>query len=146
MAVSEEQLAAAIMAKITGNTLKKVDESTLVPVGMGPANKVDPMKFVSSNNNVIITQQQQKEIEERNREAERLYPLPSQPLTPPLPSLPSVTSAPVLQQEYDPQLFLPLTYDIPVAKAATTELIDTLKSVNNNLSKLANLFEEWLTR
>lgn len=142
MSVSEEQLAAAIMAKITGNTLKKVDESTLVPVATGPANRVDPMKFISSNN-PTINQQQQKEIEERNRQAEMLYPLPQapQPVV-----QPQVANTPVVEQNYDSQLFLPLTYDIPAAKAATTELIDTLKAVNNNLSKLTKLFEEWLTR
>ena len=91
MAVSEEQLAAAIMAKITGMNLKKIDESSLSPVTPGmQSNRLDPMSFVKQNipSSMGPTPQQLQQIEELNRRAAEMYPLPQADLTP-IPQIPS---------------------------------------------------------
>jgi hypothetical protein len=93
MAVSEEQLAAAIMAKITGMNLKKIDESSLSPVTPGmQSNRLDPMSFVKQNipSSMGPTPQQLQQIEELNRRAAEMYPLPQADLTP-IPQIPSTT-------------------------------------------------------
>jgi hypothetical protein len=96
MAVSEEQLAAAIMAKITGNNLKRIDDSSLSPVTPGmQSNRLDPMKFVQQTRSIQNgpTPQQLREIEELNRRAEQLYPLPQADLTP-IPQMPPIAPPP----------------------------------------------------
>jgi hypothetical protein len=96
MAVSEEQLAAAIMAKITGSNLKKIDDSSLSPVTPGmQSNRLDPMSFVKQSIPTTLgpTPQQLQQIEELNRKAAEMYPLPQANLTP-IPQLPPSTPPP----------------------------------------------------
>jgi hypothetical protein len=118
MAVTEEQLAAAIMAKIAGGNLKKIDDSSLSPVTPGMnANRIDPMSFVK---NVSAptgpTPQQIQMMEQANREAERLYPLPQADLTP-IPQMPSAAPAPGPAN---------ITYSTPSPQAAPVTLSDSV--------------------
>jgi hypothetical protein len=119
MAVSEEQLAAAIMAKITGNNLKRIDDSSLSPVTPGmQSNRLDPLSFVqqtrSSQNG--LTPQQLREIEELNRRAEQLYPLPQADLTP-IPQIPPSTPPPGAVN---------LPYVAPVSQPASVTLSESI--------------------
>jgi hypothetical protein len=96
MAVSEEQLAAAIMAKITGMNLKKIDDSSITQVTPGmQSNRLDPMSFVKQNipSSMGPTPQQLQQIDELNRRAAEMYPLPQADLTP-VPQLPPSTPPP----------------------------------------------------
>ena len=76
------------MAKITGNNLKKIDESSLSPVTPGMnANRLDPMSFISRNTPVGPSPLEIQAMQQANREAERLYPLPQADLAP-IPQMP----------------------------------------------------------
>jgi hypothetical protein len=123
----EEKLATAMMAKLTGNVLKTVDESTTNPSSAGPANRIDPRKFIGSP--VQQQQNQQHVIAQLNAEAERLYPLPS-PVAVPPPAEPSP------QQEFN--FGAPLDAS---AKLANTDVTETLKSIDASIKKLVSLFE-----
>lgn len=81
----DEQLAAAMVAKLAGSTLKEVDQYTVQQSSNGPATRINPQDFLVAAKQV----QQQKHvrmIEEQNRLAEELYPLPEPtPIQPPQP-------------------------------------------------------------
>jgi hypothetical protein len=115
MAVSEEQLAAAIMAKITGMNLKKIDESSISPVTPGmQSNRLDPMSFVKQNIPAALgpTPQQLREMEELNRKAAELYPLPQADLTP-IPQIPSTAPTSI-------------SYSAPASQPTTIALSDSV--------------------
>ena len=115
MAVTEEQLAAAVMAKIAGVNLKKIDDSSLSPVTPGmQSNRLDPMSFVKQNipSSIGPTPQQLQQIDELNRRAAEMYPLPQADLAP-IPQMP--LTAPVS-----------ISYSSPASQPAPVTLYDTI--------------------
>jgi len=83
MSTLQEQIAAATIAKIFGSELKSVDESTLQQSSAGLATKLDPASFLTSLQDQRV-QQQRQQVNEANRLAEQLYPLPSPSFAPSL--------------------------------------------------------------
>lgn len=79
----DEQLAAAMVAKLAGTTLTEVDQLTMQQASTGPATKIDPTSFLTSvkqHQNTRQQQQQQQLIDQANRAAEMAFPLPSAPI------------------------------------------------------------------
>jgi hypothetical protein len=97
--ISDEDLATALLAKITSSDLGQIDQLTEKRSSAGAANRLDPMSFVKRetpqnysvhqipglNATGPTPQQQQKILEEANRMAEQLCPLPP-PITLPPPT------------------------------------------------------------
>jgi hypothetical protein len=144
MAVSEEQLAAAIMAKITGMNLKKIDESSISPVTPGmQSNRLDPMSFVKQNIPAASgpTPQQLREIEELNRKAAELYPLPQADLTP----IPQIPSAGAVNSPYivsSPTVSQPTTIalsDSVLTKEDVQSIRSQLEKTNATLTKMSGM-------
>jgi hypothetical protein len=95
MAVSEEQLAAALMAKITGNNLQRIDESSVTQGMTAPANRLDPMSFVRQTSPTGPSLQQVQMMEQLNKAAEQMYPLPSDPTSAPVPTVIASMPSPI---------------------------------------------------
>lgn len=136
--ITDEQLATALVAKMAGMELKKVDENTLTQSSAGPATKIDPKKFLPG---VQQMQQNQRtaEIAHLNSMAERLHPLPQQA---PIPNVVSTPQAPIIAQpSSDPNQ---LTFDFldeATQKKSLKQLdliVDYLYSINNKLDKIIN--------
>ena len=148
MAVSEEQLAAAIMAKITGMNLKKIDESSISPVTPGmQSNRLDPMSFVKQNIPMSTgpTTQQLREMEELNRKAAELYPLPQADLTP-IPQLPP-TSPPseavnlphIVSAPQPQQIDLSVLSDPVLTREDIVSIRSQLEKTNATLTKMSGM-------
>lgn len=139
MSTIEEQLATAIVAKMAGVELQRVDEHTISQSSSGPATKIDPKSFLPGAQQ---HQQHQQDaiIAAANREAEMAYPLPTDYGNQPQPILQtSIGTSPVLvQPQADPNQ---LTFDF--LDEATTKkslkqldlIVDYLYSINNKLDK-----------
>jgi hypothetical protein len=134
MAISDDDFAAAMMAKLAGSTLKEIDDNTTQRAGnTGPALKLDPLSFISTTGGQSIKQNtQQQLINEANRLAEQLHPLPPlvQAAVPQHVSAPSVHSAP-------PQ---------PSTPVATSELIDTIKTFNTIFDRFVTAYENRVSK
>lgn len=143
MATFDEQLAAAMVAKLAGSTLREVDQYTIQQASTGPATKINPVSFLTS---VTDHQKSKNEriIQQLNREAELAYPLPqsamSQAISTPQPQ---IASAPQPQTftGHDPNQ---LTFDFvdeATQKKTLKQLdliVDYLYSINNKLETLLN--------
>lgn len=132
--VDEGDLAAALIAKLTSNDLGMVDQFTEKRQSGGVANRLDPMTFVQRTRQVnnlvpqqslISEQQQQAILEQANRMAEQLHPLPvPQPVMPPAP------------------------VSLPASNIGSTESLERsldnihidLEKINNTLEKLVEVF------
>lgn len=138
MATMEEQLATAIVAKMAGMELRKVDENTISQSSTGPATKIDPKQFLPG---VQQYQQRQQDlmIQQAQRMAEQMAPLPLNP----------VQSQPVPQTVSEPQPQTStgqdpnqLTFDFldeQTTKKSLKQLdliVDYLYSINNKLDKI----------
>jgi len=138
MATMEEQLATAIVAKMAGMELKKVDENTLTQSSTGPATRIDPKSFLPG-----AQQHQQRQqdliIQQAQRMAEQMAPLPPDPIQ----SLP----VPQIVSQPQPQTFTgqdpnQLTFDFldeATQKKSLKQLdliVDYLYSINNKLDKI----------
>lgn len=138
--ITDEQLATALIAKMAGMELKKVDDYTLTQSSTGPATKIDPKQFLPG----VQQMQQDRQaaaLAQLNREAELMHPLPQQTI--PLQTQPvmSSVSQPILQTftGQDPNQ---LTFDF--LDEATTKkslkqldlIVDYLYSINNKLDKV----------
>jgi outer membrane protein OmpA-like peptidoglycan-associated protein len=138
--ITDEQLATALVAKMAGMELRKVDDNTLTQSSTGPATKIDPKNFLPG-----IQQhqqnQQQRMIEELNRQAMMAHPLPQQQMP--------VQQAPAVQtvSQPQPQTFTgqdpnQLTFDFideATQKKSLKQLdliVDYLYSINNKLDKI----------
>lgn len=144
MSSIEEQLATAIVAKMAGMELKKVDDSTINQPSTGPATRIDPKQFLPG---VQQHQQRQQEIAiaQINRQAEMMHPLPQQIHTTNTGSLQTVAaiSQPMLNTftGQDPNQ---LTFDFldeATQKKSLKQLdliVDYLYSINNKLDKILN--------
>lgn len=140
--ITDEQLATALVAKMAGMELKKVDDNTLSQPSTGPATRIDPKQFLPG-----VQQMQQNQqaamLAQLNRQAEMMHPLPQQTVPPvPLqtqPAMSSVTQS--LPQTFTGQDPNQLTFDF--LDEATTKkslkqldlIVDYLYSINNKLDK-----------
>ena len=128
MSTIEDQLAAATIAKIFGSELKKVDDSTITQSSTGPATKIDPLSFITTvQDNKRV--QQQRMLEEANRLAEQLHPLPpsptvSQSTPPPIPQ-------PVVQQ--------PATNSYTLTKEDVQSIRSQLERISSTLTKMSGM-------
>ena len=134
MAISDEQFAAAMMAKLAGSTLKEIDDNTTQQGGStGPALRLDPLSFISTAQNSKVNQQQRL-IDEANRLAEQLHPLP-----PPVaaPQAPPSTPAPLFND-----LNVPKVQETVHTATASPELIEVLKNISNSLDRFVTVYEK----
>ena len=145
MSSMEEQLATAIVAKMAGMELRKVDDNTVTQSSTGPATKIDPKSFLPG-----AQQHQQRQqdamIQQAQRMAEQMAPLPPDPIqalstvtasTSQIQNTPATSSALVAPQ--DPNQ---LTFDFldeATQKKSLKQLdliVDYLYSINNKLDKI----------
>jgi|LakMenEpi03Aug12_release.lakeMendotaPanAssembly.Ray.scaffolds.fasta_scaffold88209_5 hypothetical protein len=141
MPTMEEQLATAIVAKMAGMELKKVDEYTLTQSSTGPATRIDPKQFLPGVQQHQQNQQQAM-IAAANREAEMAYPLPQSHQPMPTANVQTVsTPQPQILTNQDPNQ---LTFDFldeATQKKSLKQLdliVDYLYSINNKLDKILN--------
>ena len=140
MSSIEEQLATAIVAKMAGMELKKVDENTITQSSTGPATKIDPKQFLPGVQQFQVNQQQAM-IAAANREAELAYPLPQSHQPMPQANVPQTVSTPV-PQTFTGQDPNQLTFDFldeATQKKSLKQLdliVDYLYSINNKLDKI----------
>jgi hypothetical protein len=135
----EEQLATAIVAKMAGMELKKVDEHTITQSSTGPATRIDPKSFLPG-----VQQHQQRQqdlmVQQAQRMAEQMAPLPLDPINQPQPAM-QTTSQPV-PQTFTGQDPNQLTFDFldeATQKKSLKQLdliVDYLYSINNKLDKI----------
>jgi hypothetical protein len=135
----EEQLATAIVAKMAGMELKKVDEHTITQSSTGPATRIDPKSFLPG-----VQQHQQRQqdlmVQQAQRMAEQMAPLPFDPVNQSQPVMQTV-SQPV-PQTFTGQDPNQLTFDFldeATQKKSLKQLdliVDYLYSINNKLDKI----------
>lgn len=96
----EEQLAAAMLAKLAGTSLMQIDQQTVQPSSSGRAARIDPASFLVGLQQKKQEQEQQK-VQQLNQIAEQLHPLPPpiQPLPPSPPQEPISSSPPLVSSE-----------------------------------------------
>jgi len=145
MSAAEDQIAAAIVAKMAGETLNMVDQNTLTQSSSGPATKMDPRSFLPGNQQRQQHQQDELTVQ-ANQMAERMHPLPEQQQQLPLPVAAQPTTqitSPVVQvPETEPVDPNQLTFDFfndETVKKSFKQLdivIDYLYSINNKLDRL----------
>ena len=142
--ITEDQIAAALVAKMAGSELAKVDGQTIQQSSTGPATRIDPKMFLTG-----LQQHQQSQqaaiIAAANREAEMAYPLPEshQPMPTANAANVQTISTPQLQTftGRDPNQ---LTFDFldeATQKKSLKQLdliVDYLYSINNKLDKILN--------
>jgi len=131
MASFDEQLATAMVAKIFGSELKTVDDSTLQQSSAGPAAKLDPTSFITSIQEQRV-HQQQRQVEDANRLAEQMYPLPPSSSIPE--PVPTIQSAPVIQQ-----LVQPVADTTGFTKEDIQSIRSQLEKVNATLTKMSGM-------
>ena len=138
--ITDEQLATALVAKMAGMELKKVDDNTLSQSSTGPATRIDPKQFLPGFQQMQQNQQQAM-IAAANRQAEMAYPLPQSPQPMLHANVPQTVSAPI-PQTFTGQDPNQLTFDF--LDEATTKkslkqldlIVDYLYSINNKLDKV----------
>jgi hypothetical protein len=139
--ITEDQLAAALVAKMAGSELSKVDSQTLQHSSTGPATKIDPKKFLTGLQQHQQNTEQQI-IQHAQRMAEQMAPLPFDPVNQ---SQPVIRAAQpelsVTSTNQDPNQ---LTFDFldeATQKKSLKQLdliVDYLYSINNKLDKILN--------
>jgi hypothetical protein len=141
--ITDEQLATALVAKMAGMELRKVDDNTLTQSSTGPATRIDPKSFLPGFQQMQKNKEQLM-LERLNREAMMAHPLPldsiNQQQSVPQPVL-QTTSQPQLQTftGQDPNQ---LTFDFldeTTQKKSLKQLdliVDYLYSINNKLDKI----------
>lgn len=136
--MNDGDLEAALIAKLTSNDLCAIDQFTTQRSNSGgQANRLDPLSFARQNNRPLvdprIAQQQQRMIEEANRAAEQLYPLPAPSLPPvsaPVPERVEHMSSMVMNKESESALLEKLE-----------SIAQSLKSVDITLQNLVTTLE-----
>jgi hypothetical protein len=139
MPTIEEQLATAIVAKMAGMELTNVDANTISQSSTGPATRIDPKSFLPG---VQQYQQRQQDtmIQQAQRMAEQMAPLPPGPINHSQPIMQTV-SQPV-PQTFTGQDPNQLTFDFldeATQKKSLKQLdliVDYLYSINNKLDKI----------
>ena len=87
----EDELAAAMLAKLAATELSTIDSYTTQQSSAGRANKLDPVSFVTSLKTRKEAEERNKHqayMEHMNRQAELAHPLPVAASLPPLEMLP----------------------------------------------------------
>jgi hypothetical protein len=115
--VNQDELAAALLAKLASTELQSVDINTTQAPSSGRANRLNPMAFVTEIQQRSQQHQQQNQqaiLEQLNRQAEAQFPLPP-PVTIPV-------SAPVSEPARAPELSI-----------TNIELIEVLRNINQSL-------------
>jgi hypothetical protein len=140
MSTIEEQLATAIVAKMAGMELQKVDAHTISQSSSGPATKIDPKSFLPGAQQHHQHQQEQMMLQAQ-RMAEQMAPLPPDYGNQSQPMLQTFTGTPpvLAQPQSDPNQ---LTFDF--LDEATTKktlkqldlIVDYLYSINSKLDKV----------
>lgn len=142
MSTLQEQIAAATIAKIFGSELKSVDENTLQQSSAGPATKIDPMSFITAVQERRV-QQQNRQVEDANRLAEQLYPLPDSSWSTPPPTVQASVSTPVLQSPAPPVEMYALTEeDVQSIRSQLEKTNATLTKMAGMLGKVFATFTE----
>jgi len=120
------------MAKVIGNGLKKIDESSITPVTPGlNANRLDPMSFVNRNVSTGPSPLEIQAMQQANRDAERLYPLPQADLKP-IPLMPPVT--PPQEVVNLPHIVAP-TQPVPVTLSESVITREDIVSIRSQLER-----------
>lgn len=137
--ITDEQLATALVAKMAGMELKKVDDNTLTQSSTGPATRIDPKQFLPGVQQMQQNQQQAM-IDAANRQAEMAFPLPqAQTISTPIPQTFTGQNPVQVQPQSDPNQ---LTFDFldeATQKKSLKQLdliVDYLYSINNKLDKI----------
>jgi len=139
MATMEEQLATAIVAKMAGMELRKVDDNTITQSSTGPATRIDPKSFLPGAQQ-YQQRQQDAMIQQAQRMAEQMAPLPLDPVNQTQPAIQATQpELSVTSPSSDPNQ---LTFDF--LDEATTKkslkqldlIVDYLYSINNKLDKI----------
>jgi hypothetical protein len=135
--MNDGDLEAALIAKLTSNDLTAIDQFTTQRSNAGQANRLDPLSFARQNNRPLVdprlAQQQQRMIEEANRTAEQLYPLPAPVLPPvsaPVPERVGHMSNMIMNKESESALLEKLE-----------SIAQSLKSVDTTLQNLVTTLE-----
>jgi len=136
--ITEDQIAAALVAKMAGSELSKVDSQTIQHSSAGPATKIDPKTFLTGLQQHQQNREQQMMLHAQ-RMAEQMVPLPPNTVQP------QPTIHPTLQTQtqvvQDPNQ---LTFDFldeATQKKTFKQLdliVDYLYSINNKLDRILN--------
>jgi hypothetical protein len=137
--ITEDQLAAALVAKMAGSELAKVDSQTIQHSSTGPATKLDPKSFLTG-----IQEHQQRQqnamIQHAQRMAEQMMPLPPDTINQAQPVF-QTTSQPV-PETFTGQNPNQLTFDFldeATQKKSLKQIdliVDYMYSINNKLDKI----------
>lgn len=123
--ITNEQMAAATMAKIFGSELLRVDQSTMAGEGQGmPATRIDPKKILmeGSNRPGATSDKERRLIEMLQKEAEAAHPITySQPLGPD-----------------EPQGGVHTHHHVQTNMLTDTGTIEMLKSISDSLKRIAD--------
>jgi hypothetical protein len=137
--ITEEQIAAALVAKMAGNELLKVDSQTIQQSSSGPATKIDPKKFLTGLQQHQQNREQQL-LDHAQRMAEQMEPLPLTVHNQAVVQVqPTSQSQPQILPGQDPNQ---LTFDFldeATQKKSLKQLdliVDYLYSINNKLDKI----------
>lgn len=141
--ITEDQIAAAFVAKMAGSELAKVDSQTIQQSSTGPATKIDPKTFLTG----LQQHQKQQELEmiqHAQRMAEQMAPLPTDSISH-SPHVPQTVSQPQLETftGQDPnqnQLTFDFLDEVSQKKSLKQLdlIVDYLYSINNKLDKILN--------
>lgn len=143
--ITDEQLATALVAKMAGMELTKVDSNTITQSSTGPATKIDPKNFLPGVQQ-MQRNKEQRMIEELNRQAMMAHPLPPDPVNQVQQQLFQQPAVQTVSQP-QPQTFTgqdpnQLTFDFldeATQKKSLKQLdliVDYLYSINNKLDKI----------
>ena len=132
--IDDGDIATALIAKLASNDLGMVDQFTEKRQTSGMANRLDPMSFVQRQSqaiprapqeNPVSIEKQRAILEEANRMAEQLHPLPPPPVF--------HSEAPV---QREPQLLNSDAVKDVVKKM--DDICGSLSVINNTLEKLVD--------
>jgi hypothetical protein len=135
--IKEEDLATALVAKMAGMELRKVDDSTITQSSTGPATRIDPRQFLPG-----VQQHKQKQqdamIQQAQRMAEQMAPLPLDPVNQPIAQTVSQPTPQTFTGQDPNQLTFDF-FDEASQKKGLKQLdliVDYLYSINNKLDKI----------
>lgn len=153
MPITDEQIAAATIAKAFGGELLRVRESQTsdTPIGAIPVEAVDPRRFLISkpNNDAAVKAREQELIRRLQAEAEAAAPYP-QEMQQSAPQqqtvVPNAASVPIVNLPHivaptvsnDPQL----TFFDELSKPLSDQILTTLKRIHLALERIEKLLED----
>ena len=138
MSSFQDQLAAATIAKIFGSELKKVDENTISQSSTGPATRIDPMSFITAVQDRKKADQQRM-IDEANRLAEQLHPLPAEQISLP-PAMPPPIPQPTQPVQVPSDVYALTKEDVQSIRSQLERINSTLTKMSGMLGKVFENF------